>query len=152
MPSSSARSTTPSTPFRKIQVRFGNTEAAPFARLVMAGWAVVFAMRHWGGWRESGTTFHLPVGCPFRWVTGIECPGCGMTRAFTHIADLDFSAAVHANPWSIPLFLYFAADALALIPTASDTGQRRDRRPWGPLLAAVLVWWACCRLAPALLQ
>ena len=35
----------------------------------------------------------LDIGCVFRLMTGIPCPGCGMTRAWLAALRLDFSAA-----------------------------------------------------------
>jgi hypothetical protein len=36
--------------------------------------------------------------CLFRRVTGLPCPGCGMTRAFAHLAKGEWRAAVHDHP------------------------------------------------------
>ena len=35
----------------------------------------------------------LDIGCVFRLMTGIPCPGCGMTRAWLAALRLDFAAA-----------------------------------------------------------
>ena len=45
--------------------------------------------------------FSLP--CPVHYVTGISCPGCGMTRGLWHLALLDVSTALHYHPLSIAL-------------------------------------------------
>jgi hypothetical protein len=47
--------------------------------------------------------------CLFRNVTGQECWGCGMTRALTSLAYLDFQAAWEYNRFVVvvaPLLLY----------------------------------------------
>jgi hypothetical protein len=36
--------------------------------------------------------------CPLRRFTGLPCPGCGMTRAFAHLAKGEWSAAIHDHP------------------------------------------------------
>lgn len=36
--------------------------------------------------------------CLLRRLTGIPCPGCGMTRAFAHLAKGEWSAALAAHP------------------------------------------------------
>lgn len=41
--------------------------------------------------------------CPVRLIFGIECPSCGMTRAFLSALRLDFKAAFSYHP----LFLLF---------------------------------------------
>ena len=47
--------------------------------------------------------FLLDVGCPFRFLTGICCPGCGITRAIIHILKLDFDKAIYYHPLVITL-------------------------------------------------
>ena len=41
------------------------------------------------------TAFRIP--CPFYTVTGLKCPGCGMTRMCMDIMHLDFKAAYLEN-------------------------------------------------------
>lgn len=45
--------------------------------------------------------------CVFRSVTGIPCPGCGMTRALTAAVRFDLAAAFSYHPlwWTLPLLL-----------------------------------------------
>ncbi len=45
------------------------------------------------------------VVCPFRLITGIPCPGCGMTRSFFAIIQGNFLDAAYLNPFSF--FLIF---------------------------------------------
>ena len=46
----------------------------------------------------------LDVGCVFRRITGIPCPGCGMTRAHLAALRLDFRAAFYYHPlWFLPV-------------------------------------------------
>ena len=40
----------------------------------------------------------LDIGCVFRLMTGIPCPGCGMTRAWLAALRLDFAAAFAYHP------------------------------------------------------
>ena len=37
------------------------------------------------------------VGCPFRQITGLWCPGCGLTRATHHLLRGDLGTALHFN-------------------------------------------------------
>lgn len=47
----------------------------------------------------------LDIGCVFRLMTGIPCPGCGMTRAWLAALRLDFAAAFAYHPlfWVVPI-------------------------------------------------
>lgn len=43
--------------------------------------------------------FHITgIGCPIRFLTGISCPGCGMTRAVFSLLCLDPASAFHYHP------------------------------------------------------
>lgn len=57
-------------------------------------------------------TTGLRLPCPFYTVTGLLCPGCGITRMMLALARLDFTAAYAANPAVLltgPLLLVLAA-------------------------------------------
>ena len=59
--------------------------------------------------------FQLP--CIYRFLFGVPCPGCGMTRAVMAALRLDFSAAFHHHWmfWSVPVgYLYFLFDGRLL--------------------------------------
>jgi hypothetical protein len=51
------------------------------------------------------TQYRIP--CVFRLCTGLQCPGCGTTRALTALIKGDFVAAFNYNQliWFIPVFL-----------------------------------------------
>ncbi len=46
------------------------------------------------------------IGCPIRYVTGIPCPGCGMSRAAFALLRLDFAEAFVAHPMVFVIFPY----------------------------------------------
>ena len=51
--------------------------------------------------------FITGIGCPIKFITGISCAGCGMTRAYLSLLHLDFREAFHYHPlfWLPPVFL-----------------------------------------------
>lgn len=52
----------------------------------------------------------LGITCPIKFITGISCPGCGMTRAWMSLLCGDFSAAVTFHPlfWMpVPGLLFY---------------------------------------------
>ena len=53
-------------------------------------------------WQPHGVSL-----CLFHTVTGFECPGCGMTRAFCAISHGQIVEAIHFNLFSIPLYVFF---------------------------------------------
>ena len=50
----------------------------------------------------------IPIGCPFKIITGIPCPGCGGIRATQCLLNGDFANALYTNPLSC-LFCLFCA-------------------------------------------
>jgi Protein of unknown function (DUF2752) len=73
--------------------------------------------------------------CPLRELTGVPCPLCGMTTSVTAAVELDFGAAVAANPGGLVL----VALAIAILLGA---GRRLTVRA-GLIyfaLAALWVW------------
>ena len=53
---------------------------------------------------ENGATF-----CPFRVLTGIPCPGCGMGHALVFALRGDFAGSWHSHPLGIPLLALWTA-------------------------------------------
>jgi hypothetical protein len=55
---------------------------------------------------EINALHYLPgiVLCPFHLITGMDCPGCGMTRALLTLGQLNVKQAIALNPFSLPLF------------------------------------------------
>lgn len=49
-----------------------------------------------------------PTICLFRLTTGLDCPACGLTRAFRAMGRLDASAAFRYNPLGPLIFLVVA--------------------------------------------
>ena len=49
--------------------------------------------------------FGIAIYCPFYILTGFYCPGCGITRMFLSILQLDFYQAFRYNPLVFILFV-----------------------------------------------
>ncbi len=87
--------------------------------------------------------------CPVRFLTGLPCPGCGMTRAFCHLAHGHFISALQFNPFS---FFVFLAAIIAWLKAAAvlfDLQALRAKlsvlrfspRAGKFALMLVVVWW-----------
>ncbi|MBR4112843.1 MAG: DUF2752 domain-containing protein [Ruminiclostridium sp.] len=51
--------------------------------------------------------FHIVgIGCPIKFITGVSCPGCGMSRACLWLLAGDIGNAFYFHPlfWAVPLF------------------------------------------------
>lgn len=62
-----------------------------------------------------GEHFSLYIDCPIKKLTGLYCPGCGITRMFFSILQLDFYQAFRYNPLvfiSLPFFIFFYLQSL----------------------------------------
>lgn len=79
--------------------------------------------------------------CPYLTLTGLACPGCGLTRAVHFLAHGDVRQAFAYNPWA-----FVSAPALAafaLVPTVADevrTLRVRTGISWIMLVLTVAFW------------
>lgn len=55
------------------------------------------------------------IPCPLRHFTGLQCPGCGLTRMCMALLHLDFHAAFAANPAILCLLPVFAVNSIQLV-------------------------------------
>ena len=95
--------------------------------------------------RETGGAEWMPT-CAFKNFTGLECPGCGMTRA-THAAlNGNFARAFHFNPVGmviLPLALIGFGLEVAGWVRGKPLPFRLNPGRWGSafLLVAITGWW-----------
>lgn len=48
---------------------------------------------------------HHLLPCPFKFITGIDCPGCGFQRAFILLLQGEWRASIALYPPTLPLIL-----------------------------------------------
>jgi len=72
-------------------------------------------------------------GCPINWVTGLPCPGCGITRAFILLLHGDIVGSFKMHPMLIPLMVGVAVICLVYfggtLRTVTTVAMRQRRRP-----------------------
>lgn len=64
-----------------------------------------------------GNYFHIYIHCPIKTITGLYCPGCGITRMLLSIIQLDFYQAFRYNPLlfiTLPIFIIFFLNTLII--------------------------------------
>ncbi len=99
----------------------------------------------------EGMGTHQQLGlppCGFLVITGIPCPGCGLTTSFAHMVRGQFTGATYANPFGVMLFLVtfftipIAAVGLYRGTPVLDTLERLHAEKWAILLSvtSILVW------------
>ena len=70
--------------------------------------------------------------CAFRVVFGVDCPTCGLTRAFAALGHARFGDAVRYNAAAPLFYVAFAAGAvLAALGIARALADYRRARAWG---------------------
>ena len=90
-----------------------------------------------------------PVACPFRAVTGLPCPTCGLTRAAHSLMRGDLDSALAVNPFdtifllvAVPLFAgLWVANLAAGFAVRISMSPTERRAAWALLTAVVLANW-----------
>lgn len=90
----------------------------------------------------------LALPCPFRAVTGLLCPGCGITRLCLALLRGDWAGAWRANPALLPMLPILAALAVRLSVRYVREGsavltRRENALVW--VLTALLAAWGIVR-------
>src|SRR5215831_12007191 len=99
---------------------------------------------------DPGRTGYFPA-CPFRLLTGLQCPGCGITRALHQLAHGHVVAAFELNPLTFLLlpvagFLMIAFTRSAFRGTPMPLLKIPDRYVW--LMTALIICFWVIRNTP----
>ena len=99
--------------------------------------------------------FQLPIGCPFKMLTGIPCPGCGGTRALIALLHGHLIEAIMTNPLSIVVIIFaLIAPIWLFIDCYRDTDSLKrvmmNKWPtWVIVIMAIIIianWiWNICK-------
>ncbi len=88
---------------------------------------------------RNGTILGLPSICPFHNLSGLPCPGCGLTRAFVCLGHGQIGAAFHWHP--LGPFLFAATLFCALNSLAGQEMPRPSKRIWALIAALFVLCW-----------
>jgi hypothetical protein len=94
---------------------------------------------------------HYPT-CPFFWLTGLYCPGCGSLRALHDLAVLDVAGAWGMNPLLMLVLPFLVGSWIAWTRRSVTGGHRRNLAHPGwiwALFGLVMAFWVA-RNIPAL--
>ena len=124
------------------------TSVQTFSAVIMSGWIVVGIGIQINFVKSVILRIFDFVFCPFHEITGIRCPGCGMTRAFLALSQFRIKEAIQYNPFSIVLFGLL----LCQISPWSKKVEILFRKysVYEILLGVVLTWWVIWRVIPCL--
>jgi hypothetical protein len=56
---------------------------------------------------------HHLLPCPFKYLTGIDCPGCGFQRAVIALVQGDLRKSFTGYPPAIPLLIFFMYEIIS---------------------------------------
>ncbi len=84
-----------------------------------------------------------PILCPFRQLTGLPCPGCGLTRSWVYLTHGQYADSLAANPFGWLLVVVALALAVAVVTARvrRRTAPDLDRLARHPLTLGVLAVW-----------
>lgn len=85
------------------------------------------------------------IPCVFNLATGLYCPGCGITRMFLSLAQLDFISAAHNNllvfSLMVPVFVYLFVKLISYIKKGETHYTLIDKIIIIIIALAVFAFW-----------
>jgi len=127
-------------------VRFGvRRELSTPERIGVFGVGVLLAGAVWPTF-VGATGLGLP--CPLRTLTGVPCPGCGLTTGAVALSHGQFGDALAANPvilgvgvMAVLAVVLVPLRALGIVPLPRPwSAHQRRRMGWGIALLAAASW------------
>lgn len=89
--------------------------------------------------------YNIGISCLFHELTGLDCPGCGITRLLFSLLELDFYQAFRYNPLifiSLPFLIFYLIDYI--IKTFTNRSnylyKRINNKTWLILFFIVLIF------------
>lgn len=104
-------------PSPDLHQRIAAVSSTEVTAAIGVGGIVIAALLPAGGIEDG------PVLCPFRALTGLPCPGCGLTRSWVYLMHGDLGSALASN-WFGPV-LILAVIVLAVVSVRARLTRRR---------------------------
>ncbi len=80
----------------------------------------------------------LGIGCPIKFITGVPCLGCGMTRALISVLELNLKDALYYHPMVIvlvPVSIFHVSDYFIF---------HIDKKIWNIIIAIICIMFIVC--------
>lgn len=106
-------------------------ESSPVERVLSACGVLAFAAGSALVWYFDPTKASFFPVCPLYALTGLACPGCGLTRGFHALFNGDVPTALHFNAL-IPLFALIFAFGLILMTLTAVSGRAVPKWVYSP--------------------
>ena len=124
-----------------------------FHRIMLTGSAIIILLSFLMKTNDSNQVFlpgvpvALPESCATKMYLGIDCPGCGMTRAFIRISAGQFKKAMQLNSASLVVYLFVAIQipwhAMQLLRIGNGSGPVDSLWTIVPALAVIVTLVVC---------
>lgn len=89
--------------------------------------------------------WHIGIPCLFNKVTGLNCPGCGVTRGLLALLRLDFKSAAQFNIFIFPSIIYVSGVYFHSAYQYIKTGNHKVSFPVKYVdiiyLILLIFWW-----------